>query len=177
MTNQPPPTCALNQRITLTDSSDLQLFVGKKEDGTFRTQFDVASVALCLASPVFKAMLLGPFKEKDSKVIELPEDDAESLELFLRVAHLRFDTLPAFSKRRVQKLAVTGDKYQCLSVLYPWRHAFRAALEHVILSASKGETDSQLVVAGTKVREDLIPEGLCGKSTLGIFRTLETHVV
>lgn len=62
-------------------------------------------------------MLLGPFKEKDSKVIELLEDDAESLELILRVAHLQFDKLPTFSRASVFKLAVTGDKYQCLPIL------------------------------------------------------------
>lgn len=42
-------------------------------------------------------------------------------------------------------------------------YAFKAVLKHAILTASKDNKGLSLTVAGRKVREDLIPEGLCGK--------------
>ncbi|KAF2093208.1 hypothetical protein NA57DRAFT_81546 [Rhizodiscina lignyota] len=174
--------------VNFTDSFDLTLLVEKNSDATFKAAFQVLSSCVCLASPVFKAMLQGPFKEKNNEAIELPEDDSVALEWILQIAHLRFDTLPTFTKEHILKLAVTGDKYRCLTIFHPWmdqlrtlmyqgaadlatidgavfatwvfkdQNAFKRALESAILHSARSEHG--LVVKNRTLHDDLLPVGV-----------------
>ncbi|KAF2764020.1 hypothetical protein EJ03DRAFT_282919, partial [Teratosphaeria nubilosa] len=72
-------------------------------------------LVLCLASPVFKAMLEGDFRESGAKVLELLDDDGNAMEELLRFcygqAHAEmYNTI----EERSHKFAVAG-KYNVRS--------------------------------------------------------------
>lgn len=88
----------------------------------------VSSKVLSLASPVFRAMFSGKYKEAvalaDASVslvpytLDLPEDDAEATILLCRIMH--FKTNDADDKPTpdtLQQLAMLADKYQCAHVV------------------------------------------------------------
>lgn len=65
------------------DWTDVVLVAGERD-------FHLSRAVLCIASPVFKAMLTQDFKEKNAERIELPEDVPSALEellLFISPAH------------------------------------------------------------------------------------------
>ncbi|KAL7903792.1 hypothetical protein GGI35DRAFT_491547 [Trichoderma velutinum] len=109
----------LSQKIVDEISDD------QPQDESLRKQaVAVSSEILCLASPVFNAMLRSSFKEAvnlmDHKAtstpycLDLPEDDAEAMAVFCKVIHFDNDDLtetPAAAF--LEKLAYTCDKYQC----------------------------------------------------------------
>lgn len=77
--------------------------------------FVVSSKVMCLASPVWRAMLdpQGHWAKQPSGVFSLLEDDPDALLIILRIAHLQFSDLPdalVIYKHLVQ-LAVLCDKY------------------------------------------------------------------
>lgn len=89
----------------------------------------VSSKVLCLASPVFKAMLgsSSPFKEavalrnETPALIPLIGDNEEALLLVLNAAHLRLQLIPdEVSFDLFYELAVVCDKYDMAQVLLPW---------------------------------------------------------
>lgn len=95
-------------------------------------RFRVVSAALCLSSPVFRAML-GPnsnFKEacelRKSKsaephVISLDDDYPQALAVVLHVLHLRNDKVPQkITFDNLYELAVICDKYDCAVAMSLW---------------------------------------------------------
>ncbi|PQE15496.1 BTB POZ domain-containing protein [Rutstroemia sp. NJR-2017a WRK4] len=85
----------------------------------------VSSKHMCLASPVFKAMLQGRFKEADQLrekgriEIPLPDDDAAAMEVVARIIHGRFTTIPKIVKLPLfTQITVLVDKYQMLEIVY-----------------------------------------------------------
>jgi len=98
------------------------------KDETESTLVTVSSKVLSVASPVFKAMLGGKFREgaefaarraaAEQYTLSLPEDDAESTLVLLCVLH---HNLAGLSDRPgpevLENLAFTCDKYQCTHVL------------------------------------------------------------
>lgn len=96
-------------------------------------RFKVVSAVLCLASPVFRAML-GPdsnFKEacelRDAEastepyVIPLEDTDPRALAVILNAIHLRNDYVPqSISFANLYELAVICDKYDCAAAVTLW---------------------------------------------------------
>lgn len=118
-------------------SGDLILHVtNSKEDGADETGTDcltktltVSSTVMCLASPVWKAMLdpRGHFLEANSsrapgsKEVTFYDDDVNALLLLLNIAHLNFDKLPGtVDLDGLWKIAVLCDKYDMVRVIRPW---------------------------------------------------------
>ena len=98
--------------IYLDPSGDLRLLV-RDFDDEWRTLV-VSSSAMCLASPVWRAMLNpnSHFKEAERQEVEFPDDDLDALLIVLRVAHLKFRELPeSVSFDGLVNLAVISDKY------------------------------------------------------------------
>lgn len=98
--------------IYLDSLGDLRLLV-KDSDDRWRTLI-VSSSAMCLASPVWRAMLdpKSHFKEAEKQEVEFPDDDLDALLIILRVAHLKFRELPeSLSFKELVNLAVVCDKY------------------------------------------------------------------
>lgn len=105
---------------TIDDVSDDQ-----PQDEDPRTQvLTVSSRILCLASPVFNAMLRSSFKEAVDLVhhktsskpycLDLPEDDAEAMTVFCKVTHFNIDDITETPTAAfLEKLAYVCDKYQC----------------------------------------------------------------
>lgn len=78
---------------------DINLLLDQNEDsGDFHKRFLVSSKALSLASPMFKAMFSGRYKEGTiSKEIPLPDDNAFALWYLLHIApQLPDGTCPCF---------------------------------------------------------------------------------
>ena len=97
-----------DQPCTVLDpSGDLRL-------STATQDFVVSSKAMCLASPVWRAMFdpQGRWAKQSSGVFDLPDDDAHALLLLLRIAHLQFSDLPdaLVIYRHLLQLAVLCDK-------------------------------------------------------------------
>lgn len=83
----------------------------------------VSSQVLCLASPVFKAVLRSGFKEgltaetsaQNPKHIALPDEGSTAFNLVCKVIHFQLDTLPrSLSVDALEQLSVICDKYQVI---------------------------------------------------------------
>ena len=107
--------------IYLDSLGDLRLLVKDADDEW--TTLIVSSSAMCLASPVWRAMLnpTSHFREAERQQIEFPDDDLDALLIVLRVAHLKFRELPdSLSFKGLVKLAVVCDKYDTMGVVRRW---------------------------------------------------------
>ncbi|KAL4798470.1 hypothetical protein BDV19DRAFT_386357 [Aspergillus venezuelensis] len=94
------------------------------------TKFLVSTIALSLASPLFKAMFLSSFAEgvavagsgssghSNTPTIELPGDDPAAFKVFDNIAHHRLDSVPAvLEPEALRSLSVFIDKYNCRQAL------------------------------------------------------------
>ncbi len=108
--------------VTLDPSGDLLLIVNQAaRQKTFR----VSSFAMCLASPVWRAMLSpsGNFKEAHSKNGEVcfPEDDPDAMFIVLSAVHYQFQYIPkTLSSKNWLKLGIVCDKYDVTKLMVPW---------------------------------------------------------
>ncbi|KAF7910492.1 uncharacterized protein EAE98_012024 [Botrytis deweyae] len=85
-----------------------------------RSEVLVSSKHLSFASPVFKAMLTGDFREavelreKGRTEIPLPDDDADAMITLVNVIHGRFNSVSKYPNLiLLTKIAILVDKYQC----------------------------------------------------------------
>lgn len=123
-----------------TDGADV-LAAGDKSDDTTSTTNEtlhliVSSKVLSVASPIFKRMFFGDFKEARELAqsqataqvytLELPEDDPLATLILCSILHpcAKTDQVPERPDTTTLKdLAVLTDKYQCAQALaYPGRH-------------------------------------------------------
>lgn len=107
--------------IHLDSSGGLRLLIKDKEQRWMTLV--VSSSAMCLASPVWRAMLdpKGHFKEAKEREVEFPEDDLDALLIILCIAHLRFRQLPeSVTFRGLVNLAVVCDKYDTVAIVRKW---------------------------------------------------------
>ena len=88
--------------------------------GPSHSRIRAYSLLLKNASPVFKAMLAPSFKEghqlaqAGSTEIELPEDDAEAVEIAFKTIHGYNDEIPeTLSVDQVFQILLMADKYDC----------------------------------------------------------------
>lgn len=110
--------------------------------GTAR--FQVNSSILCLASPIFRAMLgpNSPFKEaadlaandiSHTNPLTIPlEDDANALAVILRILHLQFNSLPpnngTIDEEQLYNMAIICDKYEMQQALGYWYYQWRSSI-------------------------------------------------
>ena len=85
----------------------------------------VSSKTMCLASPVWRAMLdpTGHFMEAspDNKEICLADDDGDALLILLNIIHLHFLKVPEFlSYNQLLQISVLCDKYDIVTIVRPW---------------------------------------------------------
>jgi hypothetical protein len=91
-------------------------------------ELTVSSKVLSLASPVFKVMISGRFKESielaekkassKSYALPLPENDAEATIILCRILHFSVNDVPKKPTTVcLEKLAFLCDKYQCLGAM------------------------------------------------------------
>lgn len=108
--------------VTLDPSGDLLLIVNQAaRQKTFR----VSSFAMCLASPVWRAMLSpsGNFKEAHPKdgEISFPEDDPDAMFIVLSAVHYQFQHIPEdLSSENLLNLGILCDKYDVAKLMLPW---------------------------------------------------------
>lgn len=123
--------------VILDEDGDLILIVGGDEDPDVvptvfhimpspPTSFQVCSRALSRTSPVFKAMLNGPFKESRSNntfntndwVVELPSDNPESFGVLLHIIHSNFDVVPnSVDLLQLFQILVAANKYDMVRII------------------------------------------------------------
>ncbi|EQB44846.1 hypothetical protein CGLO_16371 [Colletotrichum gloeosporioides Cg-14] len=70
-------------------------------------------------------MLHGRFKESRPEssdwIVDLPDDDTESMQIMLNMMHARFDWVPQrISIQELYEMLVLVDKYDALDVIRPW---------------------------------------------------------
>ncbi|KAF8243461.1 hypothetical protein K440DRAFT_664086 [Wilcoxina mikolae CBS 423.85] len=101
-------------------------------DGVEQRRFTVVSHILCIASPVFRAMLgrhssfreRREFEMQDESflfVLELPEEESvEAMEIMLNAIHLQNDKVPTIiSFNKLVQIAVICDKYDMSKAVHP----------------------------------------------------------
>jgi hypothetical protein len=131
------PTVTIPAIVTMDmdPDGDLILRVGSESDDPAAkiTDFKVCSAALRRNSPVFKAMLYGPWTEskrlensESQWVVSLPEDDPSGMEVILNIVHGNFDKVQATPGARVlYDVVITADKYDMFRCLRPWASDWR----------------------------------------------------
>lgn len=115
--------------------------VDPAKDGTRWTTFQVCSATLRRASPVWKAMLFGPWaeskqsnQENEDWIVSLPADSPCTLKIVLAIIHGQFELVPerleiaAFSD--ILKLT---DKYDLRKVIRPWTRRWVGAIDWLSL--------------------------------------------
>lgn len=119
----------------LDPDGDLLLHVGTKLASVVNHRvFKVCSAALRRASPVWKVMLFGPFTEakpaEGDWVVELPEDDPETLKILLGLLHGVFAAIPPTLPLAVLcGVLVVADKYDLFHLLRPVVNAWVAVVK------------------------------------------------
>ena len=114
------------------------LITVKTGSNSEQKRFLVSSQVLGLASPVFARLFQGNMSEGEklrngeSLCVELPEDDADAMEIIFRVLH-HDPGLIRISKslESLAVLAVHSDKYDCSNSLRPWVELWLAAQQSV----------------------------------------------
>lgn len=107
--------------FTLDLSGDLLIVNQADRQKTFR----VSSFAMCLASPVWRAMLSrsGGFKEahpKDGEV-SFPEDGPDAMFIVLSAVHHQFQNIPkTLASRNLLNVGIVCDKYDVSKLMSPW---------------------------------------------------------
>lgn len=118
-----------NPIIELCRDADLELVVGDVPAQRIR----VSRTTLCMASPVFRAMLAGKFAEARLTKIRLEGDDSDAMLIVLRIAHLRFSEVQRSFRddESLVNVATLCDKYGMVAICRPFipgwlddKHAF-----------------------------------------------------
>jgi hypothetical protein len=113
--------------ISIDPNGDRTLIVGTGEN---QKLFRVSSKAMSLASPVWKAMFTGPYRESTAEEISFPEAEPNALLIALRIAHLQFKDLPSsLDFQGLLDLAFICDVYDMVPIIRPFSTDWISALE------------------------------------------------
>ena len=120
------PEISPDDVIEIDPKGDLVLKVGSKQPKLMR----VSSKHMTTVSKVFDALLSPRFREgqthhDESNPLELPDDQAEAMELMCKLAHHKISKASTILASRLQALVVVCDKYDCLG---PFAIHFNAVL-------------------------------------------------
>lgn len=134
-----PPIVELDER------GDKILTVGAERPDPKKTmRFRVCSRALARVSPVMAAMLFGKFSESTQDAIDLPDDDAETMEILLSIAHSDFAPAQKVAGiyeencalrnhlliDDVYKIVLLAEKYLMTAPLRPWAASWIPPLKY-----------------------------------------------
>ena len=128
------PQC-LPPAILLDPDGDLLLHVGTNLVFFVTPRvFKVCSAALRRASPVWKAMLVGPFTEakpaQGEWVVELPEDNPDMLHVLLGLLHGVFGDIPlTVSLAVLHGVLIVAEKYAMVHLLRPVVNAWASVVK------------------------------------------------
>jgi hypothetical protein len=123
--------------VQIDESGDLTLIVGEQSG---QVRFLVSTSVLRLASPVWKAMITGQFRESSAKEIPFPDDNATAMGVILHLAHLRYKKVPkSMDFSDLVGLAVICDKYDVVSIVRPFLEDWVAPWRHRLLDAGYEE--------------------------------------
>jgi hypothetical protein len=101
--------------ITIDPYGDRSLIIG---DGKNQKRFLVSSNAMRLASPIWKSMFTGPYKEGTATEIPFPEGKPDAFLITLQIAHLRFADLPSLLDfQGLVNLAIVCDEYDMVPTI------------------------------------------------------------
>jgi hypothetical protein len=138
-----PPEDGSN--ISFDPNGDRCLIVSTGEN---QKRFQVSSKAMCLASPVWKAMFTGGCKETTAEEISFPEADPNALSITLRIAHLQFKDLPSsLNFKELLRLAAICDEYDLVKIVRPFLAKWIEPFERLALK--NGYPEEWLLVAWT----------------------------
>jgi hypothetical protein len=102
----------------LFDSGDFIAVLGSEKEG--EVEVLVSSQALCISSPVWRALCFGSFLESTQKRTTFPDDDPDSMLLLFHIAHMKFNEVPAeMGLSDLHCLAVVCDKHDAAMLLQP----------------------------------------------------------
>lgn len=138
----------MQSKINLDPTGDLKVLV---DIGYKKTLLIVSSQALCLASPVWRAMLnpKSGFQEATSidRTISFPDDDAHTFLLLLRICHLRFSEVPqTLNLNQLYKIAILCDKYDMVALIRPWLSKWQ---EPLLPRAGEDDDEKWLFISWT----------------------------
>lgn len=138
------PSASPAARIELCSNGDLTLLISK-EHRPATHRINVSRMSMCLASPVWRAMLTGRFAEATKDEILLVDDDPEALLTVLRVAHLRFYEVPKFiNLQQLLQIAMLCDKYDTVAICRPFIAGWTAPWFQNIQSNSRSPLSEDL---------------------------------
>ncbi|SPN99147.1 related to nuclear pore protein [Cephalotrichum gorgonifer] len=104
--------------------------------------FLACSRALARASPVFARMLYGEFAESRHReggewMVDLPNDKAQPMRIFLDIAHGRFRDVPrVLSVDQLHELTVLTNYYDATAALIPWVDGWMSGIEEIVKDAN-----------------------------------------
>ncbi|KAL2177800.1 uncharacterized protein P884DRAFT_243128 [Thermothelomyces heterothallicus CBS 202.75] len=127
--SMPPPATAGSvhpnelQMMEMDVDGDLVLRVGS-ELGKAQ-DFRVCSATMRRASPIWKVMLFGPWKEakptEGNWCVDLPDDNPWPTGILLAIIHSKFDLVQQVkSLDEVHEILLLADKYDMTAFLQPW---------------------------------------------------------
>ncbi|AEO60740.1 hypothetical protein MYCTH_2310277 [Thermothelomyces thermophilus ATCC 42464] len=127
--SMPPPTTAGSvhrdgpQMMEMDVDGDLVLRVGS-ELGKAQ-DFRVCSATMRRASPIWKIMLFGPWKEakptEGNWRVDLPDDNPWPMGILLAIIHSKFGLVQRVeSLGEVHEILLVADKYDMTALLQPW---------------------------------------------------------
>lgn len=108
--------------IDLCFDHDLTLNI-KTDNGPTICRYRVAKPIMCIASPVWRAMLTGKFMEASVQNREIPfvDDDPEALLTVLRIAHHRtHEVTKVLELGQLVSIATVCDKYDTVAMCRPY---------------------------------------------------------
>ena len=158
--------------IFIDSSGDLRLIT---KAGDRRKTFFVSSKAMCLASPVWRAMLdpKGHFIEArpSNKEILCEDDDEGALSILLDITHFRFLKVPeSLNYGQLLQISILCDKYDIVTLARPWLSKWVADLEDLpdragheewlFIAWAFGDSSTFERIARRLVMEITVPDGV-----------------
>ncbi|KAE9992667.1 hypothetical protein Vi05172_g11935 [Venturia inaequalis] len=123
MTASTAKTSSLPSLTTLYAGDDHITLHVKRENGPIICRCKVSKLIMCIASPVWRAMLGGRFMEGNVQNREIPliDDDPEALLTVLRIAHHRTYEVPTgLTLLQLVNIATICDKYDTVAMCRPY---------------------------------------------------------
>lgn len=122
--------------VLIDPDGDLILLVGSGRNNMKPAFFRVCASTLRRASPFWKAMLFGPWKESkpadgtDSWIVDLPKDDPKHLRVLLDIVHSNISAVPErpHYTSGLAGIVILADKFQMIRHLRPWSNGWASIL-------------------------------------------------
>jgi hypothetical protein len=122
-------------RRCIDEDGDLLLRVGSELAKEKPVEFKVCSAAMRRASPVWKTMLFGPWKEakplQGSWIVDLPEDKPWPMGIILAIIHGTFLEIPkSVSLSQLNDILIHTEKYDLIHIIGPWAGTWVEAVKN-----------------------------------------------